>query len=94
MRVDLTQSVASQIATEPNTKSVGANSSASTGVSSVDDRTTFSSDLSSVSSLAGTAMNSPAIREDLVASLKQAIESGQYKLDPAAIATSMIDEQA
>jgi negative regulator of flagellin synthesis FlgM len=94
MRVDLTQSAASQIASEPNTKNVGARNSATTGLSGEEDRTTFSSDSSSVSSLVSSAMNSPEIREDKVASLRQAIDSGQYRLDPNAIASSMIDEHA
>jgi len=39
-------------------------------------------------------MSSPEIRQDKVDSLKQALESGNYKLDPGKIAESMIDEQA
>jgi flagellar biosynthesis anti-sigma factor FlgM len=39
-------------------------------------------------------MSSPEIRQDLVSQLKQAVSSGQYKLDPNAIASSMIDEHA
>jgi negative regulator of flagellin synthesis FlgM len=94
MRVDLTQTAASQISSESNTKRVGVGSAATTGLSSSEDRTTLTSDSTSLSSLVGTAMKSPEIREDKVASLKQAIESGQYKLDPSAIASSMIDEHA
>jgi len=94
MRVDLTQSAASQISNEPNAKNIGARNSATTGLSGGEDRTTLSSDSSSVSSLVNTAMNSPEIRQDLVSSLKDSIASGQYKLDPNAIASSMIDEHA
>jgi flagellar biosynthesis anti-sigma factor FlgM len=94
MRVDLTQSAASQLTSEPTTKNVSARNTAISGLAGGGDRTTLSSSSSSVSSLVGTAMNSPEIREDKVASLKQAIDSGQYKLDPTAIASSMIDEQA
>jgi negative regulator of flagellin synthesis FlgM len=94
MRVDLTQSAATQIANEPSAKGVSARNSSTTGPSGEGDRTTFSSDSSSVSSLVSAAMNSPEIREDKVASLKQAIDSGQYRLDPNAIASSMIDEHA
>jgi flagellar biosynthesis anti-sigma factor FlgM len=39
-------------------------------------------------------MSSPEIRQDLVNQLKQSVGSGQYKLDPDAIASSMIDEHA
>jgi negative regulator of flagellin synthesis FlgM len=95
MRIDLTQSsAASQIANEPNTKNVSARQTATTGLAGGGDRMTLSSSSNSVSSLVSTAMNSPEIREDKVASLRQAINSGQYNLDPSAIASSMIDEQA
>jgi flagellar biosynthesis anti-sigma factor FlgM len=39
-------------------------------------------------------MSSPEIRQDRVDSLKQSIDNGTYELDPAKIASSMIDEQA
>jgi anti-sigma28 factor (negative regulator of flagellin synthesis) len=39
-------------------------------------------------------MNSPEVRQDLVLNLQQAIQSGQYKLEPDQIAGAMIDEQA
>lgn len=94
MRVDLTPSAVNQLAGEPATINVNARKTAISGDASSGDRTTLSSSSNSVSSLVGTAMNSPEIREDKVASLKQAIDSGQYKLDPSAIASSMIDEQA
>ncbi|MGA2534432.1 MAG: flagellar biosynthesis anti-sigma factor FlgM [Terracidiphilus sp.] len=94
MRVDLTQSAASQISNEPNTKNVSSRNSATTGLSGGEDRTTLSSDSSSVSSLVSTAMSSPEIREDKVSFLKQSIDSGQYKIDPNEIASSMIDEHA
>jgi len=97
MRVDLTQSAASQISNEPTTKNVSSRNATTTTVGDEGDRTTLtsvSSDSNSVSSLIGKAMNSPEIREDKVGSLKQAIASGQYTLDPGAIASSMIDEQA
>jgi flagellar biosynthesis anti-sigma factor FlgM len=97
MRIDLTQSAASQISNEPNTKNVSARPILTTTIGDEGDRTTLtsvSSDSTSVSSLIGKAMNSPEIREDKVANLKQAIANGQYTLDPSAIASSMIDEQA
>jgi negative regulator of flagellin synthesis FlgM len=94
MRVDLTQSTASQIANEPNTKNVSAHNTVATGLAGGDDRTTLTSDSTSITSLVSTAMNSPEIRQDKVDSLRQAVNSGQYKLDPSAIASSMIDEHA
>lgn len=93
MRIDLTQATASQIASEPSSKPVSAQN---VNVSDVagEDRTTLSSSRQSLSALVSTAMSSPEIRQDRVDSLKQAINSGQYELDPEKIATSMIDEHA
>ena len=91
MRIDLNSSIASQIANESN-QTAGAQN---TSVQPRDeDRTTLVSDAGSVSSLVGTAMQSPEIREGKVAALQQAISSGKYELDPAKIAASMIDEHA
>lgn len=93
MRIDLTQATASQIASEPNSKPVSAQN---VNVSDVagEDRTTLSSSQQSLSALVSSAMSSPEIRQDKVDILKQAIDSGTYKLDPGKIAESMIDEQA
>ncbi|MCB0393026.1 MAG: flagellar biosynthesis anti-sigma factor FlgM [Bdellovibrionales bacterium] len=38
------------------------------------------------------AMGSPDVREDKVAKLREMIDSGQYKVDAAAIADRMVDE--
>jgi negative regulator of flagellin synthesis FlgM len=94
MRIDLNNAAASQISTEPNEKPVSSTSTPAASAASGEDRTTFSSDTQSLSSLVSTAMSSPDIREEKVASLQQAISSGTYKLDPGAIASSMIDEHA
>ena len=93
MRVDLTNVAANQVAAEPNPKQVSANS-VNASLTGSEDRTSFKSDMQSLSSLVSTAMSSPEIRDDKVASLQQAINSGNYKLDPQAIAGSMIDEHA
>jgi len=94
MRIDLTNTAASQIANEPGTQQVnGKNAAVSQAVAS-EDRATLTSDKASVSALVSAALNSPEIRQDKVASLQQAIASGQYELDPAKIAASMIDEHA
>jgi negative regulator of flagellin synthesis FlgM len=94
MRVDLTQLAASQIANEPNAKQVSAQNTVATGLAGGEDRTTLTSDSTSVSSLVSTAMNSPEIRQDKVDSLIKAISSGKYNLDPSESASSMIDEHA
>ena len=94
MRIDLSQLTAGQLTNEHDTRKVSDQKIGASDLSGSLDRTTFTSDSSSVSSLAAKAMNTPEIRENLVANLRQAIGSGQYKLDPSAIASSMIDEHA
>ena len=91
MRVNLSGLVAGQIAAEKDTKKVSSDSQVtSLGVSQ--DRTTLSSDTVAVSSLASQAMETPPIRQDRVDALRQAIEKGQYKLEPDKIADAMLQE--
>ena len=94
MRIDLTNAAASQIAPEPSSSKAGAANVSTSGVAGGEDRTTFTSDTQSLSSLVNQAMNSPEVRQDKVESLRQAVSSGTYQLDPDAIAQSMIDEHA
>jgi flagellar biosynthesis anti-sigma factor FlgM len=98
MRIDLFNSAASELAGELNTQS--ANTGKPPAVSTnptpgpTEDRTTLASGSAAVDSLVSQAMNSPEVRQDLVLNLQQAIQSGQYKLEPDQIAGAMIDEQA
>lgn len=94
MRIDLSQFTTSQIANESNAKKVNSQSLSSDDLAESGDRTTFSSDSSSVSSLVSKAMSSPEIRQELVGNLKQAVSTGTYKIDANAIAASMVDENA
>lgn len=94
MRIDLSQTTASQIANESNAKQVNAQNASSTSAVSSEDRTSFKSDTQSLSALVSTVMNTPEIRADKVASLQQAVSNGTYQLDPGKIASSMIDEHA
>ena len=94
MRIDLFNSAASEIANEQNSKKVQGQSVNPSQVSDGGDRTTLSSGSGPVSSLVSEALNSPEIRQDKVQSLQQAINSGQYQLDPDKIAGAMIDEHA
>jgi flagellar biosynthesis anti-sigma factor FlgM len=94
MRIDLSNSAASQISSETKSQHVGAGTVSNPSGAGGDDRATLSSDSTSVSSLVSTAMSLPDIRQDKVASLRQAVTSGTYQLDPKKIAASMLDEQA
>jgi flagellar biosynthesis anti-sigma factor FlgM len=92
MRIDLTNSAASQIASESSAQPAGAQGAS--GSQAPEDRATLTSGSTSVESLVAQAMSSPEVRADKVSSLRQAVSSGSYQLDPAGIAASMIDEHA
>jgi len=92
MRIDLANTLASQISSEQGSQT--ANTQNAAVAPRDEDHATLVSDAASVNSLVSTAMSSPEIREDKVAQLQQAIGNGTYKLDPAKIAASMIDEHA
>ncbi|HEX4031298.1 MAG TPA: flagellar biosynthesis anti-sigma factor FlgM [Terracidiphilus sp.] len=94
MRIDLYNPTASQIGNEPTSNRVNAQDISAPESDPSGDRTTLTSGSGSVSALVSQAMASPNIRLDKVHSLQQSIGSGQYQLDPGAIAGAMIDEHA
>jgi flagellar biosynthesis anti-sigma factor FlgM len=70
-----------------------AQGSATPAAAAGEDRTTLTSDSAAVETLVSTAMNSPAVRQQTVENLRQAVSGGQYQLDPAAIADAMLADQ-
>jgi flagellar biosynthesis anti-sigma factor FlgM len=93
MRIDLYNSTASELASE-QTSLKNSQNAATSGAPGPQDRATLSSDTTAIGSLVSTAMSSPELRQQTIESLKQAIGSGQYQLDPQAIAASMVDDHA
>jgi len=83
--------VASQIASEKDSKKVSGESRV-TNLNVSQDRTTLSSDTVAVSSLVSKAMETSPIRQDKVESLRQSVEQGQYKIEPDKIAEAMLQE--
>jgi flagellar biosynthesis anti-sigma factor FlgM len=94
MRIDAYNSLASQISSETSSQQVSAQKTQQNGQAGEEDRATLSSDSTSVSSLVSQALSSPEVRQDTVDSLKQAVSSGQYELDPAKIAASIVGEDS
>jgi flagellar biosynthesis anti-sigma factor FlgM len=94
MRIDGYNPAANDVSSDASLPQAGAQSVTQTAGASEQDRATLSSDSASPSSLASIALNSPEVRQDKVNSLAQSIESGEYDLDPAKIASAMIDEYA
>ncbi len=94
MRIDLLNSAAGELSSELSAQQVSSQTAVQAGKTSTEDRATLTSDSVSVHSLVSTALSSPEVRQDKVASLRQAVNSGQYELDPAKIAASMVDDYA
>lgn len=94
MRIDLSNATASQLSSELNSKPVTAQNVTRSGGVNREDHATLTSDSASVGSLVRTALNSPEIRQGRVDSLRQTISSGQYAINPASIASSMVGESA
>jgi flagellar biosynthesis anti-sigma factor FlgM len=94
MRIDLVNSSAGELSSELSSQQVSAQGAAQTGKTGTEDRATFTSDSTSVNSLVSAALKFPEVRQDKVDGLRQAVNSGQYQLDPAKIAASMVDEYA
>jgi flagellar biosynthesis anti-sigma factor FlgM len=94
MRIDLSNSSAGELSSELSTQQVSAPNAAQAEKTSAEDHATLTSDSVSVHSLVSAALTSPEIRQDKVDSLRLSVSSGQYELDPAKIAESMVDHYA
>ncbi|HSY37734.1 MAG TPA: flagellar biosynthesis anti-sigma factor FlgM [Acidobacteriaceae bacterium] len=98
MRIDLFNSAASQLSSELSSQQVGVKADASPsakshGISS-DDRTTLTSDTTSLASLVSAALSSPEVRQGRVDNLRQAISNGEYQVDPSSVAAAMVGESS
>jgi len=58
----------------------------------VEDRATFSSGSQTVKALVAQAMQTPAVRHDVVDAARQSIQSGTYPVDAQAIAAGIASE--
>jgi negative regulator of flagellin synthesis FlgM len=94
MRIDLFNTAASQIASEQSAQPVGSKQSDKVGSPHAEDHATLSADSTSVNSLVTDALKNPAVRQDKVDTLQQAISNGTYEVDPSKIAGAMVDERA
>jgi flagellar biosynthesis anti-sigma factor FlgM len=57
-----------------------------------EDRTTLAFDHTNISALVSQAVASPEVRQDKVDALRQAISSGEYKVDPGQVANAMLPD--
>jgi len=89
MRIDLNQLSLGNVGNEVNGKKVGGKSS---GATSPQDKAIFSSDSLDLASLQAQALAMPPVRQDRVEALRQAIQNGEYQVDPDKIAQSILQQ--
>jgi negative regulator of flagellin synthesis FlgM len=94
MRIGLFNATPNELASELNAQQLAAKNAAKTGDAAGEDRATLTSDSTSVGSLVSSALASPEVRQDKVDSLREAVNNGQYNLDPSKIAASIVDDYA
>jgi len=96
MRIDPFDATSNQVSSDLSSQQAGSQKAAQSQESSQrisqDDRTTLTSDTTSVASLASSALGSPEVRQGKVDNLRQAINSGEYQVNPASIASAMVGE--
>ena len=84
---------AAELSNSPGTLKADVRGDVTPAAAGAEDRTTLTSDSAAVGTLVSTAMNSPAVRQETVESLRQSVAGGQYQLDPAAIADAMLADE-
>jgi len=94
MKVDLTPSALTPSDSQQVRKPAPVDQAGSLDqVSSPDgDKVTLSLDTSGMASLQATALSQPEIRSDKIQALRQAISTGQYKIEPDKIAEALVNE--
>jgi negative regulator of flagellin synthesis FlgM len=95
MKINLNSSTPDAIVTpQSNQTNATSTDSVQTGQvqNSGEDRTTLAFDHANISALVSQAMSSPEVRQDKVDALRQAVSSGEYKVDPGKVADAMLPE--
>ena len=88
MRIDLNNVLMTGVERDGQTRKAGKAPSAP----NVEDKTSLSSDALSVSSLESQAMAAPAVRQDRFEALRQAVQNGEYKLEPEKVARAILEQ--
>jgi flagellar biosynthesis anti-sigma factor FlgM len=89
MRIDLNPPLQRGIETEKSGKSL---QSSNARASRANDDAGLSEDSVTLSSLATKALESSEVRQDKVDGLRQAIQNGQYSVDPQQVAEAMLND--
>jgi negative regulator of flagellin synthesis FlgM len=91
MKVDLNGSTLERL-TEAQVNSKTGQASETASTSPGQDTATLSTDSAAVGQLTGKVLATPEVRQDKVEALRQAIQRGEYKVEPEKIADAMIRE--
>jgi negative regulator of flagellin synthesis FlgM len=93
MRIDPNRSSLNEVVRDEEPQKVTSHSSTNPAQNArVEDQITLSADAVSVSALEAKALAVPEVRQDRVDALRQAIQNGQHKVDPEAIANAIIEQ--
>lgn len=88
MRIDLNNVLLNSVEREDKTRKTA---SKAPSAPSVEDKASLSVDTLSVSSLETQAMAAPAVRQDKIDALRQAIQNGEYKVEPDKVAQAILE---
>ncbi len=91
MRIGLNTNDPQSVSAAQTTKSSAAATN-QLGLAIAGDKTTLSQDKVTLSALSTLALGQPGVRQNLVDRLKESINSGQYNLDPNAIADAILNQ--
>ena len=90
MRIDLNNAIAQQLATEKNSTNKGGKPAPS--ALPPEDKATFSHNGASIHQLVQSALHQSTVRQERIATLRDAVSSGTYSVDADAVANAMIKE--
>jgi negative regulator of flagellin synthesis FlgM len=90
MKIDLNSSTPDPVIT-PRGNNSGAASTSQVHAGG-EDTATLSFDQANIGALTSQAMASPDVRQDKIDALRQAISTGQYKVEPDQVAGAMLQE--
>lgn len=88
MRIDLNNISLQGLERDDKTRKAG---SKAPSTPNVEDKTSLSVDMLSISSLEARAMSVPQIRQDKVEALRQSIQNGEYRVEPEKIAQAILN---
>lgn len=94
MKINLSSTPDPIVTPQSNQTNASATDSVQTGQiqNGGEDRTTLAFDHANISALVNQAMSSPEVRQDKVDALRQAVSSGEYKVDAGKVADAMLPE--